>query len=146
MDFCHYRLDVSTSMFDGGDGILGVIGAAFLLLQTWRVELMLKSWILVSSDHNTFTQFSSESLANFRRACICAFLSRGPCGRCRISVLHGVECATNCFLVVPAALRSLILNPRWRRGWQPCCVLRENFAVFRICFICFFVVLRVRCC
>jgi len=32
--------------------------AAFLLLQTRRVE----------SDHNTFTQFSSESLANFRQA------------------------------------------------------------------------------
>ncbi len=42
--------------------------AAFLLLQTRRVELMPKSWILVSSDHNTFTQFSSESLADFRRA------------------------------------------------------------------------------
>ncbi|MBN3311190.1 S4A4 protein, partial [Amia calva] len=45
------------------------------------VELMPKSSILVSSDHNTFTQFSSESfrcsLANFRRACTCAFLSRG---------------------------------------------------------------------
>ncbi len=42
---------------------------------------MPKSLILVSSDHNTFTQFSSESfrcpLANFRRACTCAFLSRG---------------------------------------------------------------------
>ncbi|MBN3303319.1 BMPR2 protein, partial [Amia calva] len=54
---------------------------SFLLLQTRRVELMPKSSILVSSDHNTFTQFSSESfrcsLANFRRACTCAFLSRG---------------------------------------------------------------------
>ncbi len=38
---------------------------------------MPKSSILVSSDLNTFTQFSSESLANFRRACTCAFLSRG---------------------------------------------------------------------
>uniref|UniRef100_A0A4W5L1Q9 Zgc:195001 n=1 Tax=Hucho hucho TaxID=62062 RepID=A0A4W5L1Q9_9TELE len=37
---------------------------------------MPKSSILVSSDHNTFTQLSC-SLANFRRACICAFLSRG---------------------------------------------------------------------
>ncbi len=44
---------------------------SFLLLQTRRVELMPKSWILVSSDHNTFTQFSSESLANFST---CAFL------------------------------------------------------------------------
>ncbi len=22
---------------------------------------------------------------------------------------------------------------RWRRGWQPCCVLRENFAFARLC-------------
>ncbi len=51
--------------------------ATFLLLQTRRVELMPKSWISVSSDHNTFTQFSSESLANIRRTCTCAFLSRG---------------------------------------------------------------------
>ncbi len=36
----------STSMFDGGDGVLGVI--EFLLLQTRRVELMPKSSILVS--------------------------------------------------------------------------------------------------
>ncbi len=74
--------NVYTSMFDSGDGVLG---SAFLLLQTRRVELMPKSSILVSSDHNTFTQFSNESsrysLANFR----C-----GHCGRCRISVLHGV--------------------------------------------------------
>ncbi len=38
---------------------------------------MPKSSILVSSNHNTFTQFSSESfrcsLENFRRACTCAF-------------------------------------------------------------------------
>ncbi len=38
---------------------------------------MPKSSILVSSDHNNFTQVSSESLAHFRRACTCAFLSRG---------------------------------------------------------------------
>ncbi len=37
--------------------------AAFLL-QTWRVVLIPKSWILISSDHNTFTQFTAESLAN----------------------------------------------------------------------------------
>ncbi len=67
----HPKHNVSTSMFDGGDGVLGVIGSI-------PVELMPKSLILVSSDHNTFTQFSSESLVN--------------CGRCRISVLHGVVC------------------------------------------------------
>ncbi len=42
---------------------------------TRRVKLMPKSWTLVSSDNNSFTQFSSE-LANFRQACTCAFLSR----------------------------------------------------------------------
>ncbi len=37
------------------------------------------SWCPIWSHltSNTFTQFSSESLANFRRACTCAFLSRG---------------------------------------------------------------------
>ncbi len=31
-------------------------------------------------------------------------------------------------------------NPsRWRRGWQPCCVLRENFAVFRMFYLFFYV-------
>ncbi len=97
--------NVSTSMFDGGDGVLGV-----LLLQTRRVELM----ILVSSDHNTFSQFSSESLANFRRASTCAFLSRGtlralqdfsPSWR---SVLPIVFLVT----MVPAALRSLTRSSR----------------------------------
>ncbi len=32
--------------------------------------------------------------------------------------------------------RSLDLA-RWRRGWQPCCVLRENFAVFRMFYLFF---------
>ncbi len=64
--------NVSTSMFDSGDGVLWVIGS-IPPLPNMRVELMPKSSILVESDHNTFTQFSSESLANFRRACTCAF-------------------------------------------------------------------------
>ncbi len=79
------RHNVFTSMFDGVDGHRQHSSST----KQW-VELMPKSWILVSSDHKTFTQFSSESLLNFRRACTCAFLSRGPCGRCRISVIHGV--------------------------------------------------------
>ncbi len=70
---------------------------------------MPKSWILVSSDHNTFPQFSSESLENFRRACTCAFLSRGTLwalqgfSPSRCNVLPIVFLAT----MVPAALRSL---------------------------------------
>ncbi len=67
--------------------------AAFHLLQKWQVESMPKSLNLVSSDHKTFIQFSSQSfrcsLANFRRACTCAFLSRGT-----LWALH--DC--NCFL------------------------------------------------
>ncbi len=70
---------------------------AFLLLQTRRVELMPKSWILVSSDHNTFTQFSSESLANFSRACTCAFLSRGTL-RALQDFSPSWCSVTNCFL------------------------------------------------
>ncbi len=67
------NITFSTFMFDGGDGVLGVIGS---IPPPW-VELMPKSWILVSSENNTFSHFSSESLANFKRACTCAFLSRG---------------------------------------------------------------------
>ncbi len=79
--------------------------------------------VLVSSDHNTFNQFSSESfrcsLANFRRACTCAFLSSGtlralqdfsPSWR---SVLPIVFLVT----MVPAALRSLTRSSRVVLGW-----------------------------
>ncbi len=109
--------NVFTSVFDGGDGVLGA--AAFLLLQTRRVELMPKSWILVSSDHNTFTQFSSESLANFRRACTCAFWSWGT-----LRALQGFSPSQHCVLpnvflvnMVPAALRSLTRSSRVVLGW-----------------------------
>ncbi len=63
------------------------VGMVFLrlyssfFLQTWRVEFIPKSYILVSSDHMTFSHASSGSsrlsLANFRRAWTCAGLSRG---------------------------------------------------------------------
>ncbi len=97
--------NVSTSMFDSGYGVLGVIGS-----------------IPPPPNTASFTQFSSESfrcsLANFRRACTCAFLSRGPCGRCRISVLHGVVLPI-VFLVtmVSAALRSLTRSSHVVLGW-----------------------------
>ncbi len=29
------------------------------------------------------------------------------------------------------------MQTRWRRGWQPCCELRENFAVFRMFYLFF---------
>ncbi len=70
---------------------------SFLLLQTRRVDLMPKHWILVSSDHNTFTQFSSESLINFRRVCSCAFLIRGIL-RSPQDFSPSWRNVTNCFL------------------------------------------------
>ncbi len=94
-----------------------------IVLQTQRVELIPKSSILVSSDHNTFTQFSSESfrcsLANFRWACTCAFLSRGTLralqdfSPSRRSVLPIVFLVT----MVPAALKSLTRSSRVVLGW-----------------------------
>ncbi len=106
-------------MFDGGDGVLGVIGSIPPSPNT-------ASWIdakeldfSLSSDHNTFTQFSSESLANFRRACTSAFLSRGTLralqdfSPSRRSVLPIVFLVT----MVPAALRSLTRSSRVVLGW-----------------------------
>ncbi len=78
---------------------------------------MPNSSILVSSDHNT--QLSSESLAHFRRACTCAFLSRGSLrvlqdfSPSRRSVLPTVFLVT----MVPAALRSLTISSRVVLGW-----------------------------
>ncbi len=75
---------------------------------------MPKSWILVSSEHNTFTQFYSESLSNFRWACTCTFLSRGTLraqqdfSPSRRSVLP---------IVFLAALRSLTRSSRVVLGW-----------------------------
>src|SRR4029434_8041027 len=88
---------------------LGSYSASFPL-QTRRVELMPKSSILVPSDHIRFSQSSLESfkcsLANFRRPCTCASLSRGTLRvlqyfkPLRRSVLPMVFLVT----VVPAAL------------------------------------------
>ncbi len=75
--------NVCTSMFDGGMVFLGS-QAAFFLLQTQRDEL---HQLLASKELDfglTWTQHFHPvqktfkcSLANFRRACTCAFLSRG---------------------------------------------------------------------
>jgi len=58
--------------------------SSFFFLQTQRVEFIPKSYILVSSDHMTFSHASSGSsrwsLANFRRAWTCAGLNRGTLG------------------------------------------------------------------
>ncbi len=84
---------------------------------------MPNSSILISSDHNIFTQFSSESfrcsLANFRWACACVFLRRGTLralqdfSPSRCSVLPIVFLVT----MVPAALRSLSRSYRVVLGW-----------------------------
>ncbi len=94
--------NVLTSTFYGGDGVLGVIPPP-------RVELMPKSSILVSSYHNPFTQFSSESLANFRRACACAFVRRGTLRALQDFSPSRCSVLTIVFLLpmVRAALRSL---------------------------------------
>ena len=98
--------------------------SAFLFLQTRWVELMLNSSILVSSDHITYSQVSSGSsrcsLANFRRACTCAFFSRGTlCAQqdfnpSRCSVLLMVLFMT----VVPTALKSLTSSSCVVLGWS----------------------------
>src|SRR4029434_2067466 len=88
-----------------------------------------KSSTLVSSDHRTFFQSSLESfkysLANFRRPCTCASLSKGTLRvlqyfkPLRRSVLPMVFLVT----VVPAALRSFTSSP---------CVVLGLFCTFRM--------------
>ena len=109
--------------FTVGKVFLGMY-SAFLFLQTRRVELMPNSSILVSSDHITFSQTSSGSsrcsLANFRRACTCAFFSRGTlCAQqdynpSRCSLLLMVLFVT----VVPTAFRSLTSSSCVVLGWS----------------------------
>ncbi len=91
--------------------------SAFFLLQTRQVEFLPKSYILVSSDHMTFSQSSSGSstcsLANFRRAWTCTGLSRGTrlalqdLSPWRRSVLLMVAFVT----LVPALCRSFTRSP-----------------------------------
>ena len=102
--------------------------SAFFFLQTRRVELMPNSSILVSSDHITFSQASSGSsrcsLANFRRACTCAFFSRGTlCAQqdynpLQCSVLLMVLFVTvepNCLHVI----NKLLLCSKRDLAWSP---------------------------
>ncbi len=51
--------------------------SSFFFLQTRRVGFIPKSYILVSSDHMTFSHASSGSFRYFRQAWTCAGLSRG---------------------------------------------------------------------
>ena len=71
--------------------------SVFLILQTWRVELMPNSSILVSSDHITFSQASSGSSQVFfgklqTGLYMCLLPAEEPCTRSRILILHGVVC------------------------------------------------------
>ncbi len=114
--------DVSTPMLHGWMVFLGLYSSFFL--QTQRVEFIPKSYILVSSDHMTFSHASSGSsrwsLANFRRAWLYAGLSRRTLRtlqdfnplRCSVLLMVTVE------TVVPALFRSLTRSSRVVLGWS----------------------------
>src|SRR4029434_10053560 len=99
--------------------------SAFFPLQTRQVELMTKSLILVSSVSQSSLESFKCSLANFRRPCTCASLSRGP-----LRVLQYFKPLTRSVLpmvffvtVVPAALRSFTSSP---------CIVLGLFCTFRM--------------
>ncbi len=82
--------NVSTSMFDGGDGVLGVIGSIPPPLNT-------ASWCQRAGfwSHLTTTLSPSSPLNHWQTSDgpVHVFSwAGGPCGRCRISVLHNVVC------------------------------------------------------
>ena len=94
----------------------------FFIHQTRRVELKPNSSTLVSSDHSTFSQAFYESfrgsLANLRRACTCAFLSKGTSQTLQDFSPITVHSVTNCILgdwgprcrvVLTCSLPSLII-------------------------------------
>ncbi len=110
--------NVSTSMFDGGDGVLGVIGSIPPPPNTasW-VDVKELDFGLIGPQH--FHPVLLWINANFRRACTCAFLSRGTLralqdfSPSRRSVLPIVFLVT----MVPADLRSLTRYSRVVLGW-----------------------------
>ncbi len=104
--------DVSTPMLHGWDGVLGIVLILLLPPNTASGEFIPKSYILVSSDHMTFSHASGSSrwsLANFRWAWTCAGLSRGTLHalqdfnpwRCSVLLMVTVE------TVVPALLQVI---------------------------------------
>ncbi len=104
-------------MFDGGEGFLGVIGSIPPTPNTviWVDAKELDFGIIWQHFH----PFSSESLANFRQVCTCAFLSRGTLrvledfSPSRRSVLPIVFLVT----MLPAALRSFTRSSHVVLGW-----------------------------
>ncbi len=110
--------NVSTSIFDGGDGVLGFTGSITPPPSTasW-VDAKELDFGLIWPQH--LTQFSSESLANFRRACCTyAFLNRETLQALQDFSFYGIVLLV-VFLgtMVPAALRSLIRCFSVIPGW-----------------------------
>ncbi len=119
------KLDVSTPMLHGWDGVLGIV--LIRLPPNTASEAYTKKlyYILVSSDHMSFSHASSGSsrwfLANFRWAWTCAGVSRGTLRtlqdfnpwRCSVLLMVTVE------TVVPALFRSLTRSSRVVLGWSP---------------------------
>ncbi len=106
--------NVSTSMFDGGDGVLGVIGSIPPPLPntaSW-VDAKELDFGLIWPQH--FHPVLLWIIGTLQTACTCAFLSRGSLrAPSRRSVLPVVFLVT----MVPAALRSLIKSSRVFLSW-----------------------------
>ncbi len=80
--------NVSTSMFDGGDGVLGVIGRipSPPNKASWVDAKELDFGLIWPQHFHTVLLW----IIDFSRAVHVLYWAGGPCGRCRISVLHGV--------------------------------------------------------
>ncbi len=107
--------NVFTSMFDGGDGVLGVIGSIPPPPPNtvgWVDAKELDFGLIWPQTLSPSSESFRCSLANFRRACTFAFLSRGTLPSW-CSVLPVVFLVT----MVPAALRSLTRSSRVVLGW-----------------------------
>ena len=70
---------VSTSMLHSGDGVLGLVLSISLPSNTTSWCQIALFWSRLTTSPSPQVSFGSSrcSLANFRRACTCAFFSRG---------------------------------------------------------------------
>ncbi len=143
--------NVSTSMFDGGwwcswgHGQHSSSSKHGELIWCQRAGF----WSHLTKHLVTNTQFSSESLANFRRACTCAFLSRGTL-RALQDFSPSWCSVTNCFLgdygpscleiidkilpcssgLIPHRSYDHWNSTRWDLAWSPSPREIENYFVF----------------
>ncbi len=106
-------------MFDGEDGVLGVIGSIPPPPNT-ASSVDAKSWTFWS--HLTTTLSPSPPLNLWKTSDGPVHVltwAGGPCRRCWISVLHGVVCYQlfSWWLWPPAALRLLTRSSRVVLGW-----------------------------